>query len=225
MRGALFVVATPIGNMKDITYRAVEVLKGVDIIIAERPRYSLRLLKTLGVSTKVLPYNEGNEIKMSQRVFEYALEGRNIALITDAGTPGIQDPGYRVVELFRREGLSVIPIPGPCALVAALSASGLPTDRFVFLGFPPRGSQRRRKFLLEHDLDATIILYESPVRVVATLEDVLSSLGERKTVVAREITKVYEEFISGSTSEVMAVLRERGKLKGEYVVLIGKKNV
>lgn len=223
MSGKLFVIATPMGNLEDITIRAVNTLKSVDIIFAETPLHSKRLLDYYGIDKKIVKYNDHNAYKMTERAVDLAFEGKNIGLITDAGTPTIQDPGYRLVSVFREKNIDVIPIPGVSALIAALSASGLPTDRFVFLGFLPKGSVKKRKILQSADIDATVILYESPNRIIKTLEAVCDAMGNNRiVVVAREITKIYEEFISGTALNLLGHFKRSESIKGEFVVLIKK---
>jgi 16S rRNA (cytidine1402-2'-O)-methyltransferase len=223
MSGKLYVIATPMGNLDDITMRAINTLKSVDIIFAETPNHSKRLLEHYGIDKKVVRYNDHNAYKMVDHAIELANSGMNIGLISDAGTPTIQDPGYRLVFAFRQNALEVIPIPGVSALIAALSASGLPTDRFVFLGFLPKGPIKKRNILKSFDMEATIILYESPNRLIKTLEAVSDALGqERYIVVAREITKIYEEFVEGKVDEVLDIFKNRDSIKGEFVILIRK---
>ncbi|WP_022670201.1 16S rRNA (cytidine(1402)-2'-O)-methyltransferase [Hippea alviniae] len=223
MSGKLFVVATPIGNLADITYRAVEVLKSVDYVLAEAPNHSRRLFEKYSIDTRLIKYNDDYYVeKIINQAITDAKNGQNIALITDAGTPTISDPGYRIVKAFRDNGLEVVPIPGVSAVITALSASGLPTDRFVFLGFLPKTSPKRRKALQEADIDATIVFYESPNRVLKALVDVKEALGEREVVVARELTKIHEEFLVGTVSEVIDILSKRPSIKGEFVVLVKK---
>ncbi len=223
MSGRLFVIATPMGNLEDITIRALNTLKSVDVIFAESPMHSKRLLSHYEIEKRVVKYNDHNAVKMIDYALELADEGQDIGLITDAGTPTIQDPGYRLVSAFRQKGVDVVPIPGTSAFVAALSASGLPTDRFVFLGFLPKGPIKKRNILKSFDMEATIILYESPNRLIKTLEAVVDAFGEdREVVVARELTKIYEEFVAGSSKEVLEVFKGRDSIKGEFVILIRK---
>ncbi len=223
MSGTLYVVATPIGNMEDITFRAVQVLKNVDYVLAESPHHSKRLFEKYSIHTKLVKYNDDYDVK---DVIEKALtdikSGMSIALITDAGTPTISDPGYRIVRACRENGLSVVPIPGASAVIAALSASGLPTDKFIFLGFLPKGPNKKRKILKEADIGCTIVFYESPNRVLKTLEAIKDALGERNVVVARELTKIHEEFLFGRVSDVLNKLSSYPSIKGEFVVLVEK---
>ncbi len=223
MSGVLYVVSTPIGNMDDITFRAVRILKSVDYVLAESPNHSIRLLEKYSINTKLAKYNDDYDVK---KVIEETLNdikgGMSVALITDAGTPTISDPGYRIVRACRENGLNVVPIPGASALVAALSASGLPTDKFIFLGFLPKGPNKKRKALKEADIGCTIVFYESPNRILKTLGAIKDSLGERTVVVAREITKIHEEFLYGRVSEVLDKLSTYPSIKGEFVVLVEK---
>jgi len=223
MSGALYVVATPIGNLDDITFRAIRVLKNVDYVLAESPHHSKRLFEKYSISTRLVKYNDDYDVK---RVIEQALSdiksGMSIALITDAGTPTISDPGYRIVRACRENGLNVVPIPGASALTAALSASGLPTDKFIFLGFLPKGPNKKRKVLKESDIGCTIVFYESPNRILKTLDAVKDTLGERTVVVARELTKIHEEFLFGCVSDVIEKLSSYPSIKGEFVVLVEK---
>ncbi len=223
MSGNLFVVATPIGNMEDITLRALKTLKSVDYVLAESPHHSRRLFERYSIETKLIKFNDDYDVRdVLEKALGDLLAGLNIALISDAGTPTISDPGFRIVRACRENGIKVVPIPGPSALIAALSASGVPTDRFVFLGFLPKGSNKKKKLLKEADIGGTVVLYESPNRVVKTLDAVREALGERFVVVARELTKIHEEFISGHVSEVLEKLLKRPSLKGEFVILIEK---
>ena len=223
MSGNLFVVATPIGNMEDITLRALKTLKSVDYVLAESPHHSRRLFERYSIETKLIKFNDDYDVRdVLEKALGDLIAGLNIALISDAGTPTISDPGFRIVRACREKGIKVVPIPGPSALIAALSASGVPTDRFVFLGFLPKGSNKKKKLLKEADIGGTVVLYESPNRVVKTLDAVREALGERFVVVARELTKIHEEFVSGHVSEVLEKLLKRPSLKGEFVILIEK---
>ena len=223
MSGTLFVVATPIGNMEDITFRALKTLKSVDYVLAESPHHSRRLFEEYSITTKLVKFNDDYDVReILKKALDDLKTGLNIALISDAGTPTISDPGYRIVRACRENGIRVVPVPGPSALIAALSASGVPTDKFVFLGFLPKGANKKKKALKEADIGGTIVLYESPNRVIKTLDAVKEALGERLVVVARELTKIHEEFLSGNVSEVLVELSKRPSLKGEFVILIEK---
>ncbi len=221
---ALYVVATPIGNLEDITLRALRVLKEVDVIACEDTRQTQKLLNHFAITTKTTSYHEHNEITRSAELVKDMQEGASVALVTDAGMPGISDPGYRLITLAIRHHLPVIPLPGPSAFVAALVASGLPTDVFRFNGFLQAKRGERRAMLDEiKDSPRTQVFYEAPHRIVEALEDVVEVLGAaRQIVVAREVTKIHEEFLRGSAGEVLANLKAREAVKGEITLLIGK---
>ena len=219
--GVLYVVATPIGNMKDITDRALRVLADVDLIAAEDTRTVGLFLSRLGLHKRLISYFEGNEAKRTPDLVERLQAGLDIALVCEAGTPTISDPGARLVAAAVAADLSVVPIPGPSAVVAALSASGLPTDHFYFEGFLPK-SRSKRKHRLEvlRGLDATLIFYESPKRTVRTLADMLEVLGpDRRAVLARELTKLHEEFIRGTLADLSETTQQT-QLRGEIVILV-----
>ncbi len=222
-KGILYVVSTPIGNLDDITLRALQILKHVDLIAAEDTRRTRKILSRFDIHTKLVSYFEHNELKKLDRLLSQMETGKEIALVSDAGTPGISDPGYRLIQQAVERGIRVIPIPGPSAVIAALSISGLPTDSFYFAGFLPRKGGKRRKLLDKlRDLDGTSILYESPHRLIKTLEDLLEVCGDRQVVVTRELTKAFEEAIRGSISEVINTLKDR-RIRGELtIVLAGK---
>jgi 16S rRNA (cytidine1402-2'-O)-methyltransferase len=218
--GALYLVATPIGNLEDITFRAIRTLKEVDLIAAEDTRHSRKLLSHYGIAAKMTPYHDHNEQLKADYLLDKLNEGLNIAIITDAGTPCIADPGYRIVKAATEQGIRVVPIPGASALAAALSASGLPTDRFVFEGFLPAKSGRRKTRLADlKSEERVIVIYEAPHRLVATLTEMAEVLGERPAVVARELTKIHEEFRSGSLSELTEHFAKNPP-KGEIVILL-----
>jgi 16S rRNA (cytidine1402-2'-O)-methyltransferase len=222
-RGTLFVVATPIGNMQDITRRAVEVLGSVDLVAAEDTRHTGRLLDALNIRTRLLSMHEHNERERVAQLTGLLLEGRRIALVSDAGTPLISDPGYPLVARCRELGLDVVPVPGPSALVAALSVSGLPTDRFLFEGFLPRTSSKRiARLEALADFTATMIFYESSHRILETLQDMRRVFGgERLVVMARELTKQYETVISQSLDTLIArVTEDANQQRGEFVVMV-----
>lgn len=220
--GVLYVVATPIGNLEDITHRAVRILREADLIACEDTRQTRKLLDHYGIAGPVVSYHEHNESARAEELVHKLAEGQTIALVSDAGMPGISDPGYRVIKLAIEHGIKVVPIPGPSALVAALVGSGLPTDAFEFLGFlPARSGQRRSAIESLRDAGHTVVAYEAPHRIRETLEDVAAILGEeRPVVVARELTKVHEEFIRGTAGSVLAQVRQHD-LKGEITLLIG----
>lgn len=220
--GTLHIVSTPIGNLGDFTYRAVEVLKSVQLIAAEDTRVSGVLLKHYEITTPMLPYHDFNKEQATPGILRKLEKGDDIALISDAGTPLISDPGFFLVRAAVAKGLQIVPIPGASAMLAGLVAAGLPSDRFTFEGFLPRkkGRQTRFKFLAEDP--RTIILYESPHRVARTLRDIGEYMGDRDVVIGREITKKFEEFIRGKASEIREQLDTRS-IKGEVVILIGGK--
>ena len=220
MSGILYIVATPIGNLEDITYRAVRILSEVDLVAAEDTRHSLKLLNHFNISKPLTSYFDHNQQFKGERILDKLRQGKSVALISDAGTPCVSDPGYQLVRSAVAEGIRVHPIPGPCAAVTAISAAGLPSDCFTFAGFPPARQGKRRTFLASlANLSGTVLLYEAPHRLEETLRGILEVLGERQVVVARELTKIYEEFIRGTTSEVIAAAT-RERVRGEVVILI-----
>ncbi len=220
MSGTLYIVATPIGNLEDITYRAVRILGEVDLIAAEDTRHSLKLLNHFNITKSLTSYFDHNQQLKGERILNALRQGKNVALISDAGTPCISDPGYNLVRDAVAEGIPVIPIPGACAAVTALSASGLPSDHFSFAGFPPARQGKRRAFLGDiANLPGTLLLYEAPHRLEETLRDIQEVMGSRQVVVARELTKIYEQFIRGTAPEIAATL-DPGKVRGEVVILI-----
>jgi 16S rRNA (cytidine1402-2'-O)-methyltransferase len=221
---SLYLVATPIGNLEDITLRALRVLKEVDLIACEDTRQTLKLLSHYGIKTRLVSYHEHNEMTKAAELVVDLEGGAKIALVTDAGMPGISDPGFHLIALAIRHHVPVVPIPGASAFLAALVASGLPTDSFRFGGFLPAKSGQRRK-LLESVKDAprTQVFYEAPHRLLQTLADVVEVLGSsRHIVVAREVTKIHEEFLRGRATEVLDQLKSRGEVKGEITLLIAK---
>jgi 16S rRNA (cytidine1402-2'-O)-methyltransferase len=222
MAGKLYLVATPIGNLQDITERAAETLRVVDVIACEDTRHTQKLLNHLKISNKLVSYHEHNEDSRSDQLVSLLKEGRSVAVVSDAGTPAINDPGYRIVRKAIENGIDVVPIPGPSAFVTALSASGLPTDSFFFGGFlPAKKGERRRRLIELAEMPATLILYEAPHRLAASLADCLEVLGDRDAVVARELTKLHEEFSRGSLSQLIERF-EKAKPKGEIVILIDR---
>lgn len=223
MAGILYVVATPIGNLGDLSARAREVLSAVDLIACEDTRHSRALLAHCGIGAKLTAYHEHNEAEASARLLAQLAAGAAVALISDAGTPLISDPGFPLVRAARAQGIRVEPVPGPCAAVCALSAAGLPSDRFLVVGFPPRGEAQRRAWIDElAPQSATLILYESPRRVAATLAELAQGLGGgRRAVLARELTKRFETFLGGDLDALAERVRNDAEQQlGELVVLI-----
>jgi 16S rRNA (cytidine1402-2'-O)-methyltransferase len=221
---SLYLVATPIGNLEDITLRALRVLKEVDLIACEDTRQTLKLLSHYGIHTRTVSYHEHNEMTKAAELVVDLEGGAKIALVTDAGMPGISDPGFRLIALAIRHHVPVVPIPGASAFLAALVASGLPTDSFRFSGFLPAKSGQRRKLLESvKDSPRTQVFYEAPHRLLETLSDVVELLGnDRHVVVAREVTKLHEEFLRGRAAEILEQLKARGDVKGEITLLIAK---
>lgn len=219
--GTLYLVATPIGNLEDITLRALRTLKECDVVAAEDTRHSGQLLKHFGISKPMLSYFQFNEAKRSEEIIERLGRGDKIVLITDAGSPGISDPGERVVRAAIAAGFRVESVPGPCALIAALTASGLATGEFHFIGFlPHKSGQRRKKLESLRPFAGTLALYESPYRVVKLLEELKDLFPDRPVVLGRELTKKFEEYLRGTPAELLSALEKRS-VKGEFVVLIG----
>ena len=217
--GTLYLVATPIGNLDDITLRAIKVLKEADLIAAEDTRHTLKLLNHLEISKPMISYHRHNEELRSEHLIKELKEGKNIALVSDAGTPGISDPGEEIVKECIKENIKIIPVPGACAFVNALITSGISTKEFCFYGFLPLNKKNRKEKLEEiRDINKTVILYEAPHKIKNTLEDLRKVLNkDRKVVLAREITKIHEEFIRGNIEEI---IEESEKLKGEMVLII-----
>jgi 16S rRNA (cytidine1402-2'-O)-methyltransferase len=221
---ALYLVATPIGNLEDITLRAVRVLKEVDLIACEDTRQTQKLLNHYGITTRTISYHEHNEMTRASELVKELQEGTSVALVTDAGMPGISDPGFRLISLAIRHHVPVVPIPGASAFLAALVASGLPTESFRFSGFLP-AKRRERRAALEaiRPSPRTQVFYEAPHRIVEALSDVVEVLGkDRHVVIAREVTKLHEEFLRGRAGEVLETLKARDGVKGEITLLIGK---
>ncbi len=221
-RGVVYLVATPVGNLEDITLRALRILREADLIACEDTRHTGRLLRHFGIDKPLISCHEHNEAARSTEIAARAAEGASVAIVSDAGTPGIADPGFRVVSAALEQEVPVVPVPGPNAAIAALSASGLPTHRFVFLGFlPPKKSKRREALGAMRGANATTILYEAPHRILNTLEDLKEVLGDRRIAVGRELTKLHEEFLRGTVGSVLEELAGRAALKGEFVVIVG----
>lgn len=221
MSGRLFVVATPLGNLEDITQRALRILREVDLIACEDTRHTARLLQANGIHTPTTSYFEHNERQKAAAVLDALQAGRDVAIVSDAGTPGVSDPGYRLVRQAREAGIDVIPVPGPSAVVAALSVSGLPTDRFFFEGFlPSRAGARQRRLEELAAVRETLVFYESPLRLRASLEEMRNVLGEREAFLCREATKMHEEYRRGTLSSLIELLRARERVRGEVVVVV-----
>ncbi len=218
--GTLSIVATPIGNLEDITLRAVRVLKEADLIAAEDTRHTRKLLDRYGIETPLTSYHDHNKEEKAPVLVARLLEGKSVALVSDAGTPGISDPGYFLINLAIDQKIPVVPVPGATAAIAALSISGLPTDSFVFEGFLPAKHTARLKRLEELAVEKrTLVFYEAPHRIIRTVEDMLTVFGDRKAVLTRELTKVHEEVIRGTLSEVLGHLK-KGTIKGEFTITI-----
>jgi len=222
--GTLYLVGTPIGNFEDITLRALHTLKAVDLIACEDTRQTRKLLSHYGIEKPTVSYHEHNELTRAAELVVHLENGDNIALVTDAGTPGVSDPGYRLVVLAVRHHVRVVPVPGASAFLSALVASGLPTDSFRFSGFlPARGGARRTTLEGIRNSHLTQIFYEAPHRIAETLRDIVEVLGpERHVVIAREVTKLHEEFLRGRADNVLQQLQQRADLKGEITLLVGK---
>lgn len=224
MFGKLYLVATPIGNLGDITLRALETLKAVDLIACEDKRVSGKLLAHYGIEKKLVTYNDPNKFKSGPHLIESLKSGESLALITDAGSPGISDPGFYLVSLAIAEGIEVIPIPGASALIAALSCSGLALHNFVYEGFlPPKGSKRNKRLKALAEETRTMIFYESPHKIKTTLQNLLAILGNRRAVIARELTKLHEEFVRTDLESLIAKY-DTEKPRGEFVLLVEGKN-
>jgi len=219
--GKLFVVGTPIGNLADITYRAIDVLSSVEFIFAEDTRVSKKLLNHYSIDKKIYSYHDYSRDSEVINLINILVDGSNVALISDAGTPTISDPGYRLIRKCIKKGIDVIPIPGPSAVTAALSVAGLPSDSFTFIGFLPQKKGRVKKIEQLNDIENTIIVFESPHRILKTLNQFLEILGNRQVVIGRELTKLYEEIIRGNLKEIIQRISDKS-LKGEIVIMIGK---
>ncbi len=220
-KGVLYVVATPIGNREDITLRALNILRDVDLIAAEDTRKTGSLLAHYQIKNRLISFHEHNEKKRTPEMIGKLLDGISIALVSNAGTPSISDPGYRLIEAAIANKITVSPIPGVSAATAAMSVSALPTDSFVFIGFLPRKKAKRQQFLNELAVEPRpVIFYESPKRILTLLEEIISCMGNRPAVLAREMTKLHEEFIRGSVSEILKTLKSRAEIKGECTLLI-----
>lgn len=220
-RGVLYIVATPIGNLDDITLRALKVLNEVDVIAAEDTRHTGKLLAHFSINKPLFSFHDHNERDRIDRLLARLNEGQQVALVSDAGTPSVSDPGFRLVREAAMNGLTIVPIPGVSAAMTALCASGLPTDAFVFLGFPPRKNARRLEFLsaVKHETK-TLIFYESPHRVLALIDEMIGVFGMRNAVLAREMTKLHEEFVRGTLADLLSALADREKIRGECTLIV-----
>ena len=219
--GQLFVVGTPIGNLEDVTLRAISTLQSVDLVLAEDTRNSKKLLDAHKIETKMISYHEHSNDKEIKKIIDLLLEGKDLALISDAGTPTISDPGYGLIRDCIKHDIVIVPIPGVSAITAAMSVSGLPSDSFTFVGFLPQKKGRLKKIELLKNIENTVILFESPYRLEKTLNQLLEHLGNRSVVVGRELTKLYEEVIRGNLTDVIKYF-SKSKVKGEIVIMIGK---
>ena len=219
--GQLFVVGTPIGNLEDITLRAISTLQNVNLILAEDTRNSKKLLNAHNIDSKMISYHDHSSEKEIKKIVDLLLDGKDLALISDAGTPTISDPGYGLIRECIKNDISIIPVPGVSSITAAMSVSGLPSDSFTFIGFLPQKKGRLKKINQLQALDNTIILFESPFRLEKTLNQLLEHLGNRTVVIGRELTKLYEEVIRGNLKDLIVHFSE-SKIKGEIVIMIGK---
>lgn len=219
----LYIVATPIGNLSDFSSRAIETLKNCDLILSENVANSNKLLNKYNITTPQKTYRDSNKLTLIPQIIDFLKQNKSVSLITDSGTPTISDPGYKLVDTALQNGIKVVSIPGPSAVIAALSISGLPTDKFTFVGFlPKKGGQRTKTIQTYGNLDATMIIYESPNRIKKTLVDIYKILGERESAVVKEITKIYETVTRTKLSELCDNFTN--KEKGEFVILIAKQN-
>ncbi len=218
--GTLYIVATPIGNLEDITFRAIRILREVDLIAAEDTRHTRHLLDRYQIETQLTSYHDHNKEEKAPVLIERMLNGNSVALVSDAGTPGISDPGYFLINLAIDQKIPVVPIPGATAAIAALSVSGMPTDSFIFEGFLPAKHQARLKRLKElSEEERTIIFYEAPHKIIRTIEDMIEVYGDRRAVITRELTKIHEETIRGTLPEILKHL-QTGSLKGEFTIIL-----
>ena len=222
MAGILYVVATPIGNLGDMTHRAINVLAEVDVIASEDTRVTRRLLSHFEIKNRCISYHDKNEIYRAEELVNSLCGGDSIALVSDAGTPCISDPGYRIVNLAKQSGIEVVSVPGPSAVTAALSISGLPTDHFFFEGFLPKKKGRQTRFNFLSELEASVVIYESPMRIAKTLNDISDFMGSHRVLsVCREITKKFEEVFMGTVDEAIDYFSQKNP-KGEFVIVIAK---
>ncbi len=219
--GVLYIVSTPIGNLEDITLRALRILKEVSLIAAEDTRLTRKLLTHYNISTPTVSYYEHNRFIRIPKIIDHLSTEKDVAVVTDAGTPGISDPAYKLIRAAIESGSRIEAIPGPSASITALTASGLPTDRFIFEGFLPHKKGRKAKLTRLSAIEATVIFYESPKRIVRTLKDILEFMGDRPAVIGRELTKLHEEMIRGNVSKLLSHFTQKTP-RGEFVIMIGK---
>lgn len=224
MSGNLFVVSTPIGNLGDLTFRAVDILSNVDLIVAEDTRTTSNLLKKFKITNSMISLNIFNEKNKVEEIVKKIHCGKSIALVSDAGTPCISDPGYLLVNQTIKNGFDVLSVPGPSSPIAALSISGLPSERFIFEGFLPKKKGRKKKIESFNDIDCTIIFLESPHRLLKTLKDIESIIGNRVVSVCKELTKINEKVFTGNLKNIILDFEKINKIRGEYVVIIAKRN-
>jgi len=221
MAGTLYIVSTPIGNLQDISTRAIKILKDADLIACEDSRHTKKLLSHFGIKTTLSSYHEHNELSKSKKLIEELVGGKNIALVTDAGTPCVSDPGYRVVNLAVKNSIKVVPIPGPSSVFAALAASGLPSDKFLFLGFLPKTKKQIEKICDNYEYEPyTLIFFESPKRIKKSLVYLQDKFGKRDAVICRELTKLHEEIVHGTVDELSRDFSDRDNIKGELTLII-----
>jgi len=222
LSGTLYIISTPIGNLGDITYRAINTLNKLDFIACEDTRVTRKLLNHYKINSKLVSYNDINEKSITLKLIERLNENKNIGLVSDAGTPGISDPGYRLVNACHINNINVVSIPGPSSVPASLSISGLPTDSFYFCGFLPRKKGRKTKFEFLLELPCTVVVFESPYRILKTLNDINKYMGNRVVSICKELTKIHEEVFLGKVMDIINILNESDKLRGEFVILISR---
>lgn len=221
MAGTLYIVSTPIGNLQDISSRAIQILKSADLIACEDSRHSKKLLSHFGINTPLTSYHEHNELSKSQKLIEDLKEGKNIALVTDAGTPCVSDPGYRIVNLAVKNSIKIVPVPGASSVLAAIAASGLPSDKFLFLGFLPKTKTQVEKLSEQYINEPyTLIFFESPKRIKKSLNYLVRYFGDREAALARELTKMHEEIVYGTVKEISENYEVRDSIKGELTLIV-----
>ena len=222
MLGKLYIISTPIGNLSDVSFRSIEILKELNYLICEDTRVTRKLLNHYEIKANLLSYNIFNENKLTGKYIKYLTDGKDMGLVSDAGTPCISDPGYKLVNKCRQLDIEVISIPGPSSLTSSLSISGLPSDSFYFEGFLPKKKGRKTKFEFLSSLPSTIVIFESPYRLVKTVQDIFDYMGNREICICKELTKIYERVMFGNVSNILELLNKEVKLKGEYVIIIAK---